>query len=523
MANQTLIPRATKRRRISGDHHHHSLLPGLPDHIAQLCLSLTSPSALYSVCRSWRRLIYSGDFPPFRSLYTLSLPTTTAGESTGGILRLSSFDPISGKWITFDSPAPPLPPHLHHRYHPIQSVSVSGNLVLIAATSVHRNLPVPAFSCPLIFNPLSNTWSLCPPLSTPRRWCAAGALQDTVVIASGIGSHYSETVARSVEKWVCRKIESCDEKRRDLFKSWGNNQSLNNSMIKIESFDEKKHGNCENNQSFNDSTIKPKSLDEKQHGNLDKIQSSSISTIKKQSLDEKPHGNWEKIQSLNNLTINESFDEKHEKIQSFNTWTIKNESVDETQHGNWKKIQSLDSKRHDSIRNWEKMRSLKHSKLCREAIDAVGWKGKLCMVNVKGDYAKEGFVYNLDSDEWSEMPVGMLVGWKGPAAAMGEETMYVVDESRGVLRRYNEDGDSWSEIVVDERLKGAEYIAAGGGRVCVVGEKEVGIVVVDVVATPPRLWVVETPAGDEILAVHILPRMCSPEFGSSVSVSGSKL
>ncbi|KAD6120073.1 hypothetical protein E3N88_11344 [Mikania micrantha] len=408
-----MVNPTAKRRRYS-DGNHHSLLPGLPDHIAQICLSLISPTALYSVCQSWRRLIYSVTFPPFRSLYTLSL---TDGDDSGEVLRLSSFDPIASKWITVEPP--PLLPNLRHpsfmsRSLPVQSVSVSGNLLLLAATSGHRSLPVPAFPFPLIFNPISNTWSSCPPLPNPRRWCASGALQDTVVVASGIGSHYTETVARSVEKWVFRKTES---------------------------------------------------------------------------LDKKPDGYREKIQSFKNLKITaESFNEN----------------------------------RKDSGDNWVKMRSLKHSKLCREAIDAVGMNGKLFMVNVKGDYAKEGFVYELDSDEWSEMPAGMLGGWRGPTAAMDEETMYVVDESRGVLRRYDEGVDSWSDILADERLKGAEYIAAGGGRVCVVCEKAVGIVVVDVVATQPRLWVVETPPEHDVLALHILPRTSLPEFQPPVTVAESK-
>lgn len=177
-----------------------------------------------------------------------------------------------------------------------------------------------------------------------------------------------------------------------------------------------------------------------------------------------------------------------------------------------RKIESSHRKRIDPDGVWEEMRSLRDSKLCREAIDAVGWRGKLCMVNVKGDCAKQGFVYDVDSDEWVAMAEGMLGGWKGPATSMDEETIYVVDESRGVLKRYNHDRDDWSEIMEDKRLKGAEYIAAGGGKVCVACEKDVGILVVDVMATPPRLWVVETPAGHEILALHILPRMCSPEF-----------
>ncbi|KAI3749534.1 hypothetical protein L2E82_20148 [Cichorium intybus] len=393
MANPTTTSRTTtypasKRRRLSDDNHH-SLLPGLPDHIAHLCLSLVSQATLYSVCRSWRRLIYSGSIPPFRSIYTLSLPTTAAacrgGDRHNQMLRLSSFDPISSKWITIDSPS--LLPFLHRlsvrhpsftsRNLPVQSLSVSGNLVLLAATSSDL---LPALPHPLVFNPVSNSWSSGPPLSTPRRWCAAGSLQGTVIVASGIGSHYTQTVARSVEKWVLRNTESSDRKRGDS----------------------------------------------------------------------------------------------------------------------------------DGV--WEKMRSLRNAKLCRESIDAVGWRGKLCMVNVKGDYAKEGFVYHVDSDKWVAMPEGMLGGWRGPATAMDEETMYVVDESRGILKRYNDDGDDWSEVMEDERLKGAEYIAAGGGKVCVACEKDVRILVVDVVATPPRLWVVETPAGHEILALHILPRMSLMEF-----------
>ncbi|KAF5763027.1 putative kelch-type beta propeller, leucine-rich repeat domain superfamily [Helianthus annuus] len=652
MANPTTTATTTihppsKRRKLSDDHH--SLLPGLPDHIAHLCLSLVSPSTLYSVCRSWRRLLYSATFPPFRSLYTLSLPTTTAGTaahgSAGEVLTLSSFDPISSKWITITSP--PLPPFLHRLSHrhpsfisrslPIQSFTVSGNLVLIAATSVHRNIPIPAFSHPIIFNPLTNTWSSGPPLSTPRRWCAAGAFQDMVVVASGVGSHYTETVARSVEKWVVRKIESFDQKRRDFNGNCEKIQSLMIPEIKIESFDEQRNGNLKKIQSLECLEIKTDSFEEKRrdyNGNCGKIESFKYSELKTESFDQKRNGNCEKIRFLapKNLKIEsfydsrlnncekiqsfkfselktQSFDQKcnrflapknskiesfcnsHlndcEKIQSFNFSELKTESFvgncetiqflapkisniesfrnshlaslqkiqslkfselktesfDEKLNGNCAKTQSFEipelktesfydkrsgnSKKIQSLTipelktesfdekqdgNWIKMRSLKNSKLCREPIDAIGWKGKLCMVNVKGDFTKEGFIYNLDSDEWAEMPVGMLGGWRGPVAAMEEATMYVVDESRGVLRRYNEDVDNWSEVMVDERLKGAEYIAAGGGKVCVVCENHVGIVVVDVAVVPPRLRVVEMAPGHEILGVYIMPRMCLPEF-----------
>lgn len=156
---------------------------------------------------------------------------------------------------------------------------------------------------------------------------------------------------------------------------------------------------------------------------------------------------------------------------------------------------------------WEKKRDLRHGRFSREAIDAVGWRGKLCMVNVKGDAAaKEGIVYDVERDTWQEMPRGMLHGWRGPVGAMAETVMYGVDDANGALRKYNEEKDAWEEIIMEsERLRGAEQVVAEGGRVCVVSGG--GISVVDVTAAPARIWVVELPAGLEAAAVHVLPRV----------------
>ncbi|KAM7493604.1 hypothetical protein LguiB_028213 [Lonicera macranthoides] len=367
----------------TSDDHHQSLLPGLPDHIAQLCLSPVPPTTLSSVCRSWRRLIYSPSFPPFLSLYTLLLPTNPTDVNSDS-LQFSSFDPISSTWNPLPRP-PPLHLLLRHpsfisRTLPVQSVTLSGNLILLAATNQQF---LAAFSSPLIFSPKFQKWDFGPPLVTPRRWCASGTSRGAVVVASGIGSHYTTDLARSVEKW---------------------DPQINQSSI---------HSNNRN----------------------------------------------------------------HCR----------------------------------SLGKWEKMGPLKDGKFCREAIDAVGMNNKLLMVNVKGDAAKEGVVYNVLTDTWQDMPEGMLAGWKGPATAMEEEILYAIDESRGVLRKYDEERDGWEEVVEDERLRGAESMAAGGGRVCVVCSGGVGILVVDVVASPPILLVVDTPPGFEAVAVHILPRMSRPD------------
>lgn len=159
------------------------------------------------------------------------------------------------------------------------------------------------------------------------------------------------------------------------------------------------------------------------------------------------------------------------------------------------------------------MSGLKDGRFSRDAIDAVGWRGKLCMVNVKGDAAKEGAVYDLEKDEWEEMPEGMIGGWRGPVAAMDEEVMYVVEEGSGSFRRYDPERDLWEEMMESNRLKGAVQMAAAGGRACVVcgGGNRGEIAVVDVAASPPRLWFEPAPAGMEVVAVHVLPRMAAPE------------
>ncbi|KAK9985125.1 hypothetical protein SO802_034650 [Lithocarpus litseifolius] len=71
-----------------------------------------------------------------------------------------------------------------------------------------------------------------------------------------------------------------------------------------------------------------------------------------------------------------------------------------------------------------------------------------------------------------------------------------------------------------ERLKGAQHVAGGGGKLCVVCGGN-GIVVVDVVASSKKLWVLDMPMGFEALRVHILPRMTRPDFDFLVLTSTS--
>ncbi|KAJ6715841.1 F-BOX/KELCH-REPEAT PROTEIN SKIP25 [Salix koriyanagi] len=387
----TTTKNPTKRRKLITDHHHQHqeqpLIPGLPNDIAQLCLSLVHPSTLYSVCHSWRRLIYSPSFPPFFSLYAMLSSTNTSHNlSDKNSIQFSYFDPISSRWDPLPPPPPDPPLHLILRHPsfisrdlPIQSISASDRLILLAATSHSFS---PALPRPLVFNPLSGSWASGPPLATPRRWCATGSAHDTVYVASGIGSQYNTDVAKSLEKWDLQNMKAMVSNNRNKTTTW----------------------------------------------------------------------------------------------------------------------------------KWEKVKELKDGRFSRDAIDAVGWRGKLCMVNMKGDAAKEGIVYDTKKDAWEDMPDGMVAGWRGPVAAMNEEVMYVVDEARGVLRKYDPERDYWERIMESERLIGAQQIAAAGGRVCVICGGSTELAVLDVVALPVRLWVVKTPPGFEAFRIHILPRISQADI-----------
>lgn len=180
------------------------LLPGLPDHLAHLCLSSLPPSLLFSVSRSWRRLLSSPHFPPYPNLYALLSGPDPDPTS------LSSFDPVTCKWAPL--PYPPLPslpltrhPSFIARRLPIQSASAAGKLVLVSATAAGLS---PAIPRPLVFDPSASRWHLGPAIPSPRRWCAVGSAAGAVYVASGVGSEYSSELARSAEKWDLKRAGS---------------------------------------------------------------------------------------------------------------------------------------------------------------------------------------------------------------------------------------------------------------------------------------------------------------------------
>lgn len=171
----------------------------------------------------------------------------------------------------------------------------------------------------------------------------------------------------------------------------------------------------------------------------------------------------------------------------------------------------LDNHHHEQ--NWETVASLKHCRFSREAVEAVGWRGKLYLVNVRGNVAKEGVVYDEATNTWQDMHQSLLLGWNGPTASMDEDIIYSVDQDSGLLMRYDSESDSWDAILQSRELfKGAVQIVARGGKVCVVQAGGAGVVVVDVGVCPPHIITVLQPPRPDMnfVSLHVLPRMPSP-------------
>lgn len=189
------------------EEHTDLLLPGLPDHLAQLCLSLVPPTLLAAVSRRWRRLLYTPSFPPFLALYAL-LESDPLTPSTQHSLGLSCYDPISRRWS--ELPPPPADvssslrslllrhPSFIARPIPVQSVAAGDHLVVVAGST--KNLR-PALRRPIAFDPRSRKWCLGPKFHRPRRWCAAGGADGAVFISGGVSNSYSSDVAKSACLW----------------------------------------------------------------------------------------------------------------------------------------------------------------------------------------------------------------------------------------------------------------------------------------------------------------------------------
>lgn len=163
--------------------------------------------------------------------------------------------------------------------------------------------------------------------------------------------------------------------------------------------------------------------------------------------------------------------------------------------------------------NWEKMMSLSTSKFSGEAMTAVTNDNKLYFVSGRGVFSKEGVVYDLATDSWSDMAPGLKRGWTGPCVAVNGR-FYLLETPAGRLKVYVLEKDDWDVIMEDARLGNLEmFVGAKGKIVSIVGlgmdtQPSAGSVlrVIDIASEAPQIYDIPVNEG-KVISVQVLGMM----------------
>ncbi|MCO5595033.1 hypothetical protein L7F22_049070 [Adiantum nelumboides] len=211
-----------------------TLLPGLPNDLALLCLArVPSLALLWRVSAPWQAMVsYSTYFHSLRSslgfkrqqwLYVLLHNPSTEDcfctQPSHSDMCLSptfswhAYDPISNSWHSL----PPLPrpvdfhvfsPSFIGFLHPVQCASSATKLLMVAGSrpadkrgriETKRQSLVPALDCPLVFDTQTQEWSEGAPFDVPRKWCVCGMTTDKLLVASGCGKEWDSTLSKSAQ------------------------------------------------------------------------------------------------------------------------------------------------------------------------------------------------------------------------------------------------------------------------------------------------------------------------------------
>lgn len=104
---------------------------------------------------------------------------------------------------------------------------------------------------------------------------------------------------------------------------------------------------------------------------------------------------------------------------------------------------------------WFKKQQLKTSAFSRSAVSAVNYKEKLHIVSSVGAILDPG------TGNWENMPRGMREGWSGQGVVV-DGRLFVLEETRGRLKVYDEGKDEWKYVAMEEELlKNMEQLAGG--------------------------------------------------------------
>ncbi|KAJ0090624.1 hypothetical protein Patl1_12680 [Pistacia atlantica] len=185
---------SSKRETDEDKKNSQPLIPGLPEEIAELCLTyLPYPyiALVRSVSASWNKAIISPAFSLYRKSLSLYLPhlfVFAVHKSTAKI-QWQAMDLRSGRWFVL--PPMPCPKAVCPKSFACTSIPRQGKIFVLGGMLSDTETPMRST---LIYRTLTNQWSLVSPMLTARSFCASGNINGKIVAVGRSGSNIGESI-----------------------------------------------------------------------------------------------------------------------------------------------------------------------------------------------------------------------------------------------------------------------------------------------------------------------------------------
>lgn len=185
---------SSKRESEEDKKNSQPLIPGLPEEIAELCLTyLPYPHIAFvrSVSASWNRVIISPAFSLYRKSLSLYLPYlfVFAVHKSTAMIQWQAMDLRSGRWFVL--PPMPCPKAVCPPSFACSSIPRQGKIFVVGGMRSDTETPMRSI---IIYRTLANKWSLASPMPTARSFCASGNINGKIVAVGGSGSNVGESI-----------------------------------------------------------------------------------------------------------------------------------------------------------------------------------------------------------------------------------------------------------------------------------------------------------------------------------------
>lgn len=166
------------------------LIPGLPDHIVELCLlhvPYPEQPLVRSVSSSWKRVITNPTFFITKNALSLSLPYVfvSAFHKSTARIQWQALDPRSGRWFVLP-PMPECPPGFV-----CVSLPRQGKLFVLGGVGSDTESSTQST---IMYRSSTNQWSVLSPMLTPRSCFAAGSVNGKIITVGGGGTSSTRAI-----------------------------------------------------------------------------------------------------------------------------------------------------------------------------------------------------------------------------------------------------------------------------------------------------------------------------------------